>query len=110
ARVSESLREHALDVLAETHLDARQARKFYKEAHALFRKAGRWTRAKPEPGERGNLRREARSLIDDARKLEGRAVERILDSAPILCSTLTGLHPDVLGDRGFDLVVIDEPC
>jgi len=110
ARVSEPLREHALDVLAESHPDARQARKFYKEAHALFRKAGRWTRAKPEPGERGNLRREARSLIDDARKLEGRAVERILDRAPILCATLTGLHPDMLGDRVFDLVVIDEAC
>jgi superfamily I DNA and/or RNA helicase len=110
ARVSEPLREHVLDVLAESHPDARQARKFYKEAHALFRKAGRWTRAKPEPGERGNLRREARSLIDDARKLEGRAVERILDGAPIVCATLTGLHPDILGDRFFDLVVIDEAC
>ena len=66
ARVSEPLREHVLDVLAERHPDARQARKFYKEAHALFRKAGRWTRAKPEPGERGNLRREGRSLIEDA--------------------------------------------
>jgi superfamily I DNA and/or RNA helicase len=110
ARVSEPLREQTLDVLAERHADARQARKFYKEAHALFRKAGRWTRAKPEPGERGNLRREARSLIDDARKLEDRAVDRILDGSPILCATLTGLHPDVLGDRTFDLVVIDEAC
>jgi predicted DNA helicase len=110
ARVSESLREHTLDELAGRHPDAKQARKFYKDAHALFRKAGKWTRAKPEPGERANLRREARSLIDDARKLEDRAVERILDGASILCATLTGLNPEVLGNRAFDLVVIDEAC
>jgi superfamily I DNA and/or RNA helicase len=110
ARVSESLREHTLDVLAETHPDAKQARKWYKEAHAMLRKAGRWTRAKPEPGERGNLRREARALIDDARKLDDRAVEKIIDGASILCATLTGLNPEILGDRVFDLVVIDEAC
>jgi len=110
ARVSESLREHTLDVLAESHPDAKQARKFYKEAHALFRKAGKWTRARPEPGERAGLRRDARSLIDDARKLDDRAVERIIDGSPIMCATLTGLNPDVLGSRMFDLVVIDEAC
>lgn len=110
ARVSEPLREHVLDELAERHPDARQARKFYKQARALFRKAGKWTRAKPEPGERASLRREGRALIDDARKLEDRAVERILDAAPILCATLTGLNADLLGKRTFDLVVIDEAC
>lgn len=110
ARVSEALREHTLDELAGRHPDAKQARKFYKDAHARFRKAGKWTRAKPEPGERASLRREARSLIDDARKLEDRAVERILDGSPILCATLTGLNPEVLGNRTFDLVVIDEAC
>jgi ATP-dependent RNA/DNA helicase IGHMBP2 len=110
ARVSEALREYTLDELTLRHPDAKQARKFYKEAHALFRKAGKWTRAKPEPGERGNLRREGRALIDDARKLEDRAVERILDGASILCATLTGLNADLLGDRTFDLVVIDEAC
>jgi ATP-dependent RNA/DNA helicase IGHMBP2 len=110
ARVSEALREHTLDELAERHADARQARKFYKEAHALLRKAGRWTRAKPERGEKAGLRREARALIDDARKLEDQAVERILDGTPVVCATLTGLHPDVLGNRTFDLVVIDESC
>ena len=86
--------------------DAKQARKFYKEAHALLRKAGKWTRAKPEPGERGNLRREARSLIEDARKMDDRAIERVLDGASILCATLTGLNADLLGNRTFDLVVI----
>ena len=110
ARVSESLRDHTLDVLAESHPDAKQARKFYKEAHAMLRKAGKWTRGKPEPGERGNLRREARALIDDARKLDDRAIEKILDGTRILCATLTGLNADLLGKRTFDVVAIDEAC
>ncbi|MSR52882.1 MAG: DNA-binding protein [Gemmataceae bacterium] len=110
ARVSESLREHTLDVLAESHSDAKQARKFYKEAHAMLRKSGKWTRAKPEPGERGSLRREARALIDDARKLDDLAVEKILDGTRILCATLTGLNADLLGNRTFDLIAIDEAC
>ena len=110
ARVSESLRDHTLDVLAESHPDAKQARKFYKEAHAMLRKAGKWTRGKPEPGERGNLRREARALIDDARKLDDLAIEKILDGTRILCATLTGLNAELLGNRRFDLVAIDEAC
>src|SRR5207249_1204773 len=73
-------------------------------------KAGKWTRAKPEPGARRDLRQEARSLLADARRLEAQAVERILDSATVLCATTTGLDSEVLGQRAFDLVVIDEAC
>src|SRR5205823_14927711 len=75
---------------------------------ALFRKAGKWTRAKPEPGARRDLRQEGRDLLAEARKLEAQAVERILDSAAVLCATTTGLDAQVLGQRQFDLAVIDE--
>jgi superfamily I DNA and/or RNA helicase len=110
ARVLPALRAHTLDLLVEEHSDARQARKLVKEAFALFRKAGKWTRARPEPGARQQLRQEARSLLADARQLEARAVERILDSAPILCATTTGLDDDLIGSRRFDLLVIEEAC
>jgi superfamily I DNA and/or RNA helicase len=110
ARVLPALREHTLDLLVESHPDARQARKLTKQAFALFRQAGRWTRAKPEPGAKQQMRQEARGLLADARKLESLAVERILDRAPILCATTTGLDADLLGDRRFDLLVIDEAC
>jgi superfamily I DNA and/or RNA helicase len=110
ARVLPALREHTLDLLAEDHPDARQARKMFKEAFALFRQAGKWTRAKPEPGARQQMRQEARGLLTDARKLESLAVERILDRAAILCATTTGLDGDVIGERRYDLLVIDEAC
>jgi hypothetical protein len=108
ARVLPALREHTLDLMVEDHEDTRLARKLAKEAFALFRQAGKWTRAKPEPGSRQEMRQEARALLADARKLESQAVERILDQAAVLCATLTGLDNDLLGARRFDLVVIDE--
>jgi superfamily I DNA and/or RNA helicase len=110
ARVLPELREHTLDLLVERHPDARAARKHVKEAFALFRQAGKWTRARPEPGARQQMRQEARALLADARKLESGAVSAILNHTPIVCATLTGLDADLIGERRFDLVVIDEAC
>ena len=110
ARVMPELRARAVDILAEKHPDARQARKRAKEAFALFRQADRWTKEKPLPGEKAALRREARDMLTEVRKLEALAVERVLDEARIVCATLTGLDSQLLGQRRFDVVVIDEAC
>ena len=110
ARVSPELRERTLDVLADQHPDAKTARKLTREAFAMFRKAGRWTRAKPEPGEKQSMRAEARSMLDDARRLEDQATSAIIDRASILCATLTGVDERLLGERVFDWVIIDEAC
>ena len=93
ARVLPQLREHTLDLMVDNHADVRQARKLLKEAFALFRKADKWTRTKPEPGAKRDMRQEARALLADAHRLEVLAVERILDAAPILCATTTGIDP-----------------
>lgn len=110
ARVLPQLREHTLDLMIDQHPDMRQARKFAKEAFALFRQASKWTRGKPEPGARRDMRQEGRALLADARKLEALALERILNATPILCSTTTGLDSEIIGQRRFDLLVIDEAC
>ncbi len=110
ARVLPTLRERTLDLLSERDTQARHARKLFKEAFALFRQAGKWTRGKPEPGSRQSMRREARAMIADARRMEDAATEAVLDGASVLCSTLTGLDDELLGDRRFGLVVIDEAC
>jgi superfamily I DNA and/or RNA helicase len=108
ARVTPALRAHTLDLLVEGHNDSRLARKLAREAFALFRQAKKWTRAKPEPGARGDMRRDARDMLADARRLEDKAVEHILDTATVVCATLTGLNGELLGRRTFDLAVIDE--
>lgn len=108
ARVLPALREHTLDLMVEDHEDTRQARKLAKRAFALFRQASKWTRGSPEPGLRQQLRQEGRALLDDSRRLEALAVDRILNGATVLCATLTGLDSTILGQRQFDLAIIDE--
>ncbi len=108
ARVDPALRDRALDILVQKHVDARQARKLAKEARTLFGQADKWTTERPQPGEKAALRREARAMLADARKFEALAAARILDDARIVCGTLTGLTSDVLGARQYDLAVIDE--
>ncbi len=108
ARVLPELREHTLDILVETHSDLKLAREWTSEAWSLRRQASKYKRTAPPPGERRNLRAEAKQLLDDARKLESRLVAHLLDSATVVCATLTGLNAELLGERIFDLVVIDE--
>lgn len=110
ARVMPELRNQTLEMLVDRHPDVRVARKLVKEALALFRRAARYTRAKPEPGQRREMRAEAKALLADARRIEAAALVHLLDTAPILCTTLTGIDDSLLGNRRFDLVVIDEAC
>ena len=54
---------------------------------------------------------EARQLLAEARRLEDKAGEAVLDRAQVVCATLTGLAPPPSGPlraRTFDLAVIDE--
>ena len=56
------------------------------------------------------MREEAKLLLQDARRLEAQVVQHVLDSASVLCATTTALDSEILGQRTFDLLVIDEAC
>lgn len=49
-------------------------------------------------------------MLAEVRKLEALAVERVLNEAKVVCATLTGLDSQLLGQRRYDVVVIDEAC
>jgi ATP-dependent RNA/DNA helicase IGHMBP2 len=108
ARVLPELREHTLDLLVEDHPEMRVAKRLRREAYALRDKAAKFTRARPEPGMRHALRDEAKAMLAEARQIEDLVVERLLDEAPIVCATTTGLDPELLGRRTFDWCVMDE--
>jgi superfamily I DNA and/or RNA helicase len=107
-RVVEAVRDRVLDVLVERDPNVEVARRLTREAFALRDRAARTTRAKPVPGARQEMRQEARAMLADARQIELGVVRYLLDSAGVLCATLTGLDSALLEDRTFDLVVIDE--
>ena len=108
ARVLPELREHTLDVQVAAHPDLKLAREWTKQAWALRRQASKFTRTAPERGARREQRDEAKRLLADARKMEERLVAHLLDSATVVCATLTGLDDELLGNLQFDLAVIDE--
>jgi len=109
ARVLESLQEHTLDYLVEADPAMKVVREMRREAEMLTSKAGRWTRAKPMPGAREDLKQEARRLRNDAKIFEEQIINTKLDRANVICAT-TNYDPEILGDRTFDLGVIDEAC
>jgi superfamily I DNA and/or RNA helicase len=51
---------------------------------------------------------EARTLFDQARALERKAVRSLLDRARVVCATLASLDGGVLAGEAFDLVLVDE--
>jgi superfamily I DNA and/or RNA helicase len=108
ARVLPELREHTLDLQVASHPDLKLAREWKKQAWALRRQAGKFLRTAPEKGARREQRDEAKRLLADARQMEERLVAHLLDSATVVCATLTGLDEELLGDLAFDLAVIDE--
>ena len=107
-RVLPELQAYTLDALVEQHDNYRQAKKLRKEAFGLQNQAGKFRRARPERGAKEAMREEARAMLDEARQLEAQAVERVLDGAAVVLSTLTALDSSLLGQRRFDLGVIDE--
>lgn len=108
ARVLPELQRYTLDALVEQHQDYRQAKKLRKEAFGLRGQASKFRRAQPARGAKQALRQEADSLLDEARQLEALAVERVLDEANVVLATLTALDSAILGQRQFDLCVVDE--
>ena len=109
ARVQEELQAYTLDAQVESDPAMKVVGEMMREAEKMARKASKFTRAKPLPGERNDLRQESRRLRDDARVYEKQIIANVLDRADVICAT-TNFDPDILGGRNFDLAVIDEAC
>jgi ATP-dependent RNA/DNA helicase IGHMBP2 len=107
ARVFEALRGHTLDELVEADDGTAIVRDMYREAESLMRSATKPTRARNTHQRRNDHYQEAKELRRHARHLERHIVQQVLSGADVVCTTLT-IDEDLLGDRRFDLVVIDE--
>ncbi len=110
ARVLESLLDHTLEARTEAHERSRIAAGLVAEALALRRSASR-RKQRRGPGRFSEARvaeREARALLAEARELEARAQAEVLDAAPVVLATLTGLSGAGLAGRRFPLAVVDE--
>lgn len=109
ARVLESVRRQTLDALVEQHDAWSVISDMLKEAEQLERKAGKFTRAKPAPGQKYQQRQEAKELKRHARMLEKQAIADVLSDARVVCAT-SSFDFSIIEDQTFHLLVIDEAC
>jgi ATP-dependent RNA/DNA helicase IGHMBP2 len=109
ARVSTRLQDYTLDGQVARHELTGLIHEMRRESEGLFRQAVKFTRGKPVFGAKREMRKEAKRLKADIRMLEQQAIDSIVDNADVVCATTT-LDESLLGDRRFDLVVIDEAC
>ncbi len=65
-RVKDELRGHTVDALVEAHDNMRLVKDLLRQAEDLYRKADRYTCAKPARGAKQDMRREARQLKAEA--------------------------------------------
>jgi predicted DNA helicase len=111
ARVSPRLVEHTLDVLVERHPDRTLARRLFGDAFELLGHARRQRtqgRRRERFANARSAQTEARALMDEARALERKAVRDVLESADVLCATLTALGGTPLAALRFPLALVDE--
>ncbi len=113
ARVLPAVLEHTLEHRVRAHESSRIAKGLVKQALRLRADArkSKGRRAADRFADARASEREARQLLGEARKLEDKAAEAVLDRAQVVCATLTGLAPPPSGPlraRRFELAVIDE--
>lgn len=109
ARVFERLREHTLDQRVDDDPAAEVITDMRRELQSLLRAASKDIRGKDARKRRSEMYAEVGQLRSQIRMLERNIVNCILDSADVICTTTT-IDDDLLGDRQFDVVVIDEAC
>lgn len=107
ARVFEGLRGHTLDELVDADPSTDVVKDMRQEVEALMRAASKRPRGRDGNRRRGELFAEAGQLRGQIRALERRVIQGVLNSADVICTTLT-IDEDLLAGREFDLVVIDE--
>ncbi len=110
ARVHSHAREATFDQMLKSSPEYTHAKKLRQEARAIKSKAGKWSRAKPEPGQRKNQFNEARDLFTEADRFEEIAREKLLDDTPAIFTTLSSFVQSWPGNRFWDWLVIDEAC
>jgi ATP-dependent RNA/DNA helicase IGHMBP2 len=109
ARVAPALQARTLDHLLSLEPAAALVRQWLAEANAIRRQvANRWARGQLRRQERWARLAEANQLSRDARRHLVATQNAVIDRASALCATAAGADVALLGDRIFDLVVLDE--
>ncbi|MEW6745729.1 MAG: IGHMBP2 family helicase [Planctomycetota bacterium] len=104
ARLLPAVVEQSLDVLVQRSEEKKLAVEVRRELDRVRKKLRRWLDGATFRALREDVRRLRRELAD----LDAAAVRHLLGEAQVVLSTATGALDSVLGEREFDLAVVDE--
>ncbi len=137
-RVTESIREHTLDHMVQENKDHQKAQELWERSDELSDEqedytfpSGKWRRgmdnkkikklADKGKGSKGvppdriksmamwiKLQEEKKRVINTAKKLEDKAVEKILKDSEVVCTTNSTAGSELMDGRDFDVLFIDE--
>lgn len=109
ARVFPELRDFTLDELVDRDPHTQVIHEMRREVQQLVRDGQRISRGRDSRKRKRQYFAEAGILRGEIRTLEKRIVKNIIQTAEVICTTAT-IDEELIGEKPFDLVVIDEAC
>lgn len=110
AKIDKELLPYSLESIIQNHSTYKTIKNYKRQALDFRKMAQKYKRnfGKSEREQRKDLYREARSLMDTARETENYLIDKILDEAKVISTTLIGSTNYAVRDRKFSVVFIDE--
>ena len=110
ARIDDSLLAYSLDEQLAKHPQFKEIKKMRKDAENYKQLARRYKRNfnAGEREQRKLLLKEAKNIVDEAAKIENYILENLLNSVQVITATLIGTNANLLKNRRFSTVFIDE--
>jgi superfamily I DNA and/or RNA helicase len=110
SRIDETLIQHTLDGLVESHNEFSNIKKIKIEAAAIRKESSKYKKhfSASLRQERAKMKQEARDLEKWAKELENRITSEIIDRSQVIATTLTSSNNEELQGREFTTVFLDE--
>ena len=99
-----------VDVKLVEDKDDSRVREWKRRAKELRSLGSKYKRSfgREEAEQRKLIFKEAKEMMREARETELFLLDRLIDKADVICTTLVGSANDILRERMFEVVVIDE--
>ena len=110
ARLTPEVIENSLDVRISKHPEFPRLKELRKKSEEFRAMAGKYKRhfGREERQQRNHLYKEARALKGESREIEDYITHSLIDQAEVVACTLTGASHQLIQDRHFKSVFIDE--
>lgn len=110
SKVDEQLLPFTPEGISANNDDSKRIKKLKIQANELRKLSNQYKRnfGKSEREQRKLLIKEVKAIRSEIKSIEQFSIEKAFDNAQVICGTPVGLMHDLLEDKTFDCVIIDE--